>query len=136
MLSFLAGCSVFTGDDGRYNPTPLTDYKAGLAARIVWKAQIGSGLGIGFAPAVVGSAVYAAAGDGEAAGGFDVTEAGTRKRLAIHVVADPDEVPGVARLGPDAMSDGLTEEAFAGILAAAGRSQIKGVLRDQSTGSC
>jgi formamidopyrimidine-DNA glycosylase len=71
--------------------------------------------------------------DGEPAGGFDVTEAGTQKRLAVYVVGDPGEVPGVARLGPDALSDALTLEAFAAILAAAGRSQIKGVLRDQST---
>jgi len=70
--------------------------------------------------------------DGEPTGGFDVTEAGTQKRLAVYVVRDPGEVPGVARLGPDALSAGLTEEAFAGILAAAGRSQVKGVLRDQS----
>ena len=32
---------------------------------------------------------------------FDVTEAGTKKRLAIYVVTDPQEVPGIARLGPD-----------------------------------
>jgi formamidopyrimidine-DNA glycosylase len=70
--------------------------------------------------------------DGEPTGGFDVTEYGTQKRLALYVVRDPLEVPGVARLGPDALSDDLTEEAFAGILAAAGRSQVKGVLRDQS----
>ena len=70
--------------------------------------------------------------DGEPMGGFDVTEAGTQKRLAVYVVRDPHDVPGVARLGPDALSDELTLEAFAGILAAAGRSQIKGVLRDQS----
>ena len=70
--------------------------------------------------------------DGEPAGGIDVTEAGTQKRLALYVVRDPAEVPGIARLGPDALSDELTEEVFAGILAAAGRSQIKGVLRSQS----
>ncbi len=70
--------------------------------------------------------------DGEPAGGFDVTEAGTQKRLALYVVHDPVDVPGVARLGPDALSQDLTEEVFAGILAAAGRSQIKGVLRSQS----
>ncbi len=71
--------------------------------------------------------------DGEPTGGFDVTEAGKTKRLAIYVVRDPAEVPGVARLGPDALSDGLTEAEFARILGAAGRSQVKGVLRDQST---
>ncbi len=70
--------------------------------------------------------------DGEPVGGFDVTEAGTQKRLALYVVHDPADVPGVARLGPDALSEDLTEEVFAGILAAAGRSQVKGVLRSQS----
>jgi formamidopyrimidine-DNA glycosylase len=68
--------------------------------------------------------------DGEPVGGFDVTEAGTQKRLALYVVTDPQEVPGVARLGPDALA--VSEADFAAILAAAGRSQIKGVLRDQS----
>lgn len=33
--------------------------------------------------------------------GFDLTEAGTTKRLAVHLVHDPAEVPGIARLGPD-----------------------------------
>jgi formamidopyrimidine-DNA glycosylase len=71
--------------------------------------------------------------DGEAGGQFDVTEAGTQKRLAVYVVDDPQLVPGIARLGPDALGDELTEQAFASILHGAGRSQIKGVLRDQST---
>ena len=33
--------------------------------------------------------------------GFDLTEAGTQKKLAVYVVRDPAEVPGIARLGPD-----------------------------------
>ena len=70
--------------------------------------------------------------DGEPIGGFDITEAGTQKRLALYCVRSPEEVPGIARLGPDALSDRLTEEAFAAILSAAGRSQVKGVMRDQS----
>ncbi|MGA1838789.1 DNA-formamidopyrimidine glycosylase family protein [Herbiconiux sp. 11R-BC] len=69
------------------------------------------------------------AGDGS---GFDLTEAGTKKSLALWVVRDPAEVPGIARLGPDPLDPGFTEEVFAGILAAAGRAQVKGVLRDQS----
>ncbi|WP_378145497.1 Fpg/Nei family DNA glycosylase [Cnuibacter sp. UC19_7] len=64
--------------------------------------------------------------------GFDVTEAGTKKSLAIYVVRDPSEVPGIARLGPDPLDESFTEERFAEILAASGRSQIKGVLRNQS----
>ncbi|WP_354499366.1 DNA-formamidopyrimidine glycosylase family protein [Mycetocola sp. 2940] len=64
--------------------------------------------------------------------GFDLTEAGTKKSLAIYVVRDAADVPGVARLGPDPLSPEFTMEVFAGILKAAGRSQIKGVLRNQS----
>ncbi|HWH97006.1 MAG TPA: DNA-formamidopyrimidine glycosylase family protein [Pseudolysinimonas sp.] len=63
--------------------------------------------------------------------GFDLTEAGTKKSLAIHIVRDPQDVERVATLGPDPLADTFTEEVLAGILTAAGRSQIKGVLRDQ-----
>jgi formamidopyrimidine-DNA glycosylase len=64
--------------------------------------------------------------------GFDVTEAGTKKSLAMYVTTDAATVPGIARLGPDPLEPEFTEEVFAGILAEAGRSQIKGVLRNQS----
>lgn len=64
--------------------------------------------------------------------GIDITEAGTKKSLAIHIVTDPAQVPGVARLGPDPLTEGFTEEVLARILAGSGRSQIKGVLRNQS----
>jgi formamidopyrimidine-DNA glycosylase len=67
-------------------------------------------------------------GDG---GGFDLTEAGTRKRLAVYCVRDPLEVPGVARLGPDPLADGFTPEVFAGLLHGE-RHRVKGLLRDQS----
>jgi formamidopyrimidine-DNA glycosylase len=64
--------------------------------------------------------------------GFDVTEAGTRKSLAIYLVRDAQEIAWVARLGPDPLDETFTEEKFANILAANGRAQIKGVLRNQS----
>jgi formamidopyrimidine-DNA glycosylase len=63
--------------------------------------------------------------------GFDVTEAGTQKRLAVSVVRDPAEVPGVARLGVDPLSADFTAEALAGLLDGE-RRLIKGVLRDQT----
>ncbi|MFF2502869.1 Fpg/Nei family DNA glycosylase [Streptomyces sp. NPDC058067] len=66
--------------------------------------------------------------DGE---GFDLTEAGTQKRLAVYVVHDPADVPGVARLGPDPLADGFDEARFAALLHGE-RRQIKGALRDQS----
>ncbi|MFE1438616.1 Fpg/Nei family DNA glycosylase [Streptomyces sp. NPDC058739] len=67
----------------------------------------------------------------ETGAGFDLTEAGTQKRLAVYVVQDPEEVPGVARLGPDPLADGFDEAAFAALLKDE-RRQIKGALRDQS----
>lgn len=63
-------------------------------------------------------------------GGFDLTEAGTKKSLAVYVVRDPDDVPGIARLGPDPLDAGFTRDAFAALLAGR-RTQIKGLLRDQ-----
>lgn len=63
--------------------------------------------------------------------GFDLTEAGTKKSLAVSVVREPDEVPGIARLGPDPLDPAFTRDALAALLAGR-RTQIKGVLRDQS----
>ena len=65
--------------------------------------------------------------------GLDITEAGTRKRLAIYVVRDPLDVPGIARLGPDPLSDEFSLVLLRRILTDAGRAQIKGVLRHQGT---
>jgi formamidopyrimidine-DNA glycosylase len=66
------------------------------------------------------------------AAGFDLTEAGTKKGLAVYCVRDPADVPGVARLGPDPLSAEFTVDVLAELLRRAGRAQIKGVLRDQS----
>ena len=63
--------------------------------------------------------------------GFDLTEAGTKKSLAVSVVRDPAEVPGIARLGPDPTADEFTLADFAAVLDGR-RTQIKGLLRDQS----
>ncbi len=60
--------------------------------------------------------------------GFDLTEAGTQKRLAVWVVDDPAAVPGVAALGPDALE--LSAEALAGLLAPNG-GRLKTVITDQ-----
>ena len=65
--------------------------------------------------------------------GLDITEAGTRKSLALYVVRDPSEVEGIARLGPDPLADEFTLEVLRDILDRAGRAQIKGVLRHQGT---
>ncbi|MEV0331606.1 DNA-formamidopyrimidine glycosylase family protein [Nocardia sp. NPDC050717] len=60
---------------------------------------------------------------------IDLTEAGTKKRLAVYVVDDPKLVPGIARLGPDALA--VTEDEFAALLK--GTSQrIKTAIVDQT----
>jgi formamidopyrimidine-DNA glycosylase len=63
--------------------------------------------------------------------GFDLTEAGTKKSLAVYLVRDPIEVPGIARLGPDPLDPAFDRDALAALLTGR-RTQIKGVLRDQS----
>jgi len=63
--------------------------------------------------------------------GFDLTEAGTKKSLAVYAARDPQDVPGIARLGPDPLDEGFTRDAFAALLDGR-RTQIKGLLRDQS----
>ena len=65
--------------------------------------------------------------------GFSLTEAGTQKHLAVYIVEDPAEVPGIAALGPDPLAEGFTADDLGRILADAGRAQLKGVLRDQKT---
>jgi formamidopyrimidine-DNA glycosylase len=65
--------------------------------------------------------------------GLDITEAGTKKRLALYVVRDPSEVPGIASLGPDPLDDAFTIDVLGQILQDAGRAQVKGVLRHQGT---
>jgi formamidopyrimidine-DNA glycosylase len=67
--------------------------------------------------------------DGGPESGFDLTEAGTQKRLAVYVVRDPAEVPGIARLGPDALAIdvGQLRDLLRGQ-----RAQVKGALTDQA----
>ena len=61
--------------------------------------------------------------------GFDLTEAGTKKGLAVWIVRDPQEVASIARLGPDALSLDATQlrDLFAGK-----GTRLKWALTDQS----
>ncbi|MBC7633054.1 DNA-formamidopyrimidine glycosylase family protein [Aeromicrobium sp.] len=58
--------------------------------------------------------------------GFDVTEAGTRKGLAMYIVRSVSEVPGIAALGPDPLAPGFELRPML-----ARRMQVKRLLRDQ-----
>src|ERR1700756_2076054 len=60
--------------------------------------------------------------------GFDLTEAGTQKRLAVWLVDDPMKVPGIAALGPDALE--LSPSDLAGLLAG-NSGRLKTVITDQ-----
>ncbi|MUM15530.1 Fpg/Nei family DNA glycosylase [Mycobacterium sp. CBMA271] len=60
--------------------------------------------------------------------GFDLTEAGTQKRLAVWVVEDPATVPQIASLGPDALA--LTADGLAEILSKT-TARLKNVITDQ-----
>jgi formamidopyrimidine-DNA glycosylase len=64
-------------------------------------------------------------------GGFDVTEQGTEKRLALWVVPELNDVEPLARLGPDPLDPGFGVKELAGLLD--GRAgNIKTVLTDQA----
>ncbi|ANY06700.1 DNA-formamidopyrimidine glycosylase family protein [Pseudonocardia sp. HH130630-07] len=62
--------------------------------------------------------------------GFDLTEAGTQKRLAVYLVGDPVQVPGIARLGPDALA--LTRTGLDDVLDGDTR-RLKTLVTDQRT---
>jgi formamidopyrimidine-DNA glycosylase len=61
-------------------------------------------------------------------GGFDLTEAGTQKRLAVWITDDPATVPGIAALGPDALE---VDAEQLGNLLARNTGRIKTVITDQ-----
>ncbi len=56
----LSGCSLFSNRNARYDPTPLTEYPAGVSANVAWSVSIGNGGGYGFIPAIVADSAYAA----------------------------------------------------------------------------
>ncbi len=63
--------------------------------------------------------------------GFDVTEQGTEKRLAIWITRSPEAVEGIERLGPDPMAPGFDVATLRAVLAGS-RGHLKNVLTDQS----
>lgn len=60
--------------------------------------------------------------------GIDITEAGTQKRLAVYVVDDPQKVPGISRLGPDALD--ITADQFRALVST-NNGRMKTLLTDQ-----
>lgn len=83
------------------------------------------------APARPGKSPLAARVHLDDGSGWDLTEMGTQKRLALYVVKTPYDVAGIARLGPDPLASTFDEAALRRILDGS-RQQLKGLLRDQS----
>lgn len=106
----------------RLATTPPRPGKGPLAMRVLLAPAAG-----GDAGGIIAGADPGAAG----AAGFDITEAGTQKRLAIHLVREVTEVPGIARLGVDPLGAEFTAQRLADLVGH-DRRLIKGVLRDQS----
>jgi formamidopyrimidine-DNA glycosylase len=79
----------------------------------------------------VGRSASVEGGGGRRVGGpgFDLTEAGTKKGLAVWIVHDPKEVPSIARLGPDALE---LDRGRLGALLAGRTERLKTALTDQS----
>ena len=125
-LDIVLGNAVVLGDAEGAEPELHLVVHLALAGWIRWRAGAPGAPRPGSSP-VAAQLLLEPDGDG-----IDITEAGTRKALAIWLVRDPADVPGIARLGPDPLDPAFTEEAFARALAGAGRARIKGVLRDQS----
>ena len=67
----------------------------------------------------------------ESGAGFDVTEAGTEKRLAAYVVRSPEDIDWISSLGPDPLDPAFDLAALATLLAST-KAQVKGVLTDQA----
>ena len=67
--------------------------------------------------------------DGDGVAALDLTEAGTQKRLAVHVVHDPLAVPYVAALGPDPLA--LDAQGWGEVLGGT-RQRLKTALADQT----
>jgi formamidopyrimidine-DNA glycosylase len=61
--------------------------------------------------------------------GFDLTEAGTKKGLAVWIVAEPNDVPPIARLGPDAST---IDRATLGEVLAGRTERLKNLITEQS----
>ncbi|MEU7019114.1 DNA-formamidopyrimidine glycosylase family protein [Streptomyces sp. NPDC046203] len=112
------------GTDGAAGPLHLVTHLA-RAGWLQWKDVLPSG------PPRPGKGPLALRVALTGGDGFDLTEAGTTKRLAVYVVRDPADVPGIARLGPDPLAEDFDLAAFTALLAGE-RRRIKGALRDQS----
>jgi outer membrane protein assembly factor BamB len=103
-VATLAGCSLFTNHNPRYDPAELTEYAAGVSANVLWSTSVGSGSGYGFAPLVLGGSVYAAAPNGnvvrlDAASGAAQWRASAGTNLSAGVGSDGTTTAVVATDG-------------------------------------
>lgn len=95
------GCSTvsgwFGGGTPAAKPTPLAQFTPTASLDTVWRAGVGSGRGLGLAPAIDGNAVYAAAAGGtlarfDLASGREVWRVDAGRRISGGVGAGDDLV--------------------------------------------
>jgi len=89
----LGGCSLFSSEKPRYPPAPLTPLTPTLPVSNAWSVSVGGKSGVGFVPAVVGDAVYAAASNGTVAKysldtGAEIWRTSTKTDLSAGVGSD------------------------------------------------
>ncbi len=92
-MALLAGCSLFSRSDKRYEPVPLVKFAPEANVSVGWSVSVGRGAGVGFAPVVTRDAVYAAAADGsvakiDLAGGQVLWRTTAAKKLQAGVGSD------------------------------------------------
>lgn len=61
--------------------------------------------------------------------GVDLTDTGKWKGLAVFIVHNPEDVPGIAELGPEALDPEFTLQEFTQLFTS--RQRIKDIIRDQ-----
>lgn len=64
--------------------------------------------------------------------GFDVTDAGQFRSVALFIVADPSDIPGIAKLGPDPADPTFTRGDFQRAVSGR-RKQVKALLQEQKS---
>jgi outer membrane protein assembly factor BamB len=103
-VATLAGCSMFSNHNPRYDPAELTQYSSSINASVLWSVSLGGEPGYSFTPYVQGGSVYAASPNGnvvrvDAASGAVQWSTSTGARLSAGVGSDGDTTAVVASDG-------------------------------------
>ena len=104
LLFVLSGCSLFSSSEDRNEPAALVQFTPTANIGVVWQASVGRGTTYGFAPAIVGNAIFAASADGQvvrlnAADGAQVWSQKVANEISAGVGSDGNTVAVVTSEG-------------------------------------